>query len=254
MRTVSLLILSGVVSLHAQQLTNPRTSAADIAAGAKTFRSHCSPCHGFNGEGARGPNLAAGRFYRGSTDADLLNNISNGIPGTEMPGIFYSPDRVWQVVAYVRSLSAGAAPAKGDPARGRALYASNGCRNCHRLHGEGGRIGPDLSSIGQSRSLEHLRQAIVSPDADVRERYWIVIARDKKGQPLEGFLLNEDTYTVQFLDTKEQLRSLQKSDLAEYKVEKKSKMPSYKSRLGEDQVDDLVAYLATLRPAQGGAQ
>ncbi len=60
--------------------------------------ANCAPCHGYNGEGGRGPNLAAGRFYHGSTDLDLFNNVSNGIPGTEMPGNFYSADRIWQIV------------------------------------------------------------------------------------------------------------------------------------------------------------
>ena len=69
---------------------NPRTSPADVAAGAKTFRSHCGSCHGVNGEGGRGPNLTSGVFFHGSSDLDLLNNISDGIQGTEMPGLFYS--------------------------------------------------------------------------------------------------------------------------------------------------------------------
>src|SRR5262245_40936455 len=86
---------------------NPFTSPADVSAGAKTFRSHCAPCHGLNGEGGRGPNLTTGVFFQGSSDLDLLNNISDGIAGTEMPGLFYSPDRVWQIVAFIRSLNSG---------------------------------------------------------------------------------------------------------------------------------------------------
>src|SRR5688572_22443118 len=79
---------------------NPRVTPNDVAAGAKTFRSHCAECHGLKGEGGRGPNLTEANFYHGSSDAELLKNISDGIPGTEMPGLFYSPDRVWQVIAY----------------------------------------------------------------------------------------------------------------------------------------------------------
>ena len=196
-----------VSAQETEELKNPRTTPADVAAGAKTFRSHCSPCHGMNAEGGRGPNLAAGRFFHGSSDAELLRNISNGIPETEMPGLFYSPDRVWQVVAYIRSLNAAAARVEGDPKRGEALFRSNGCMKCHRIDGEGGRLGPDLSSIGQSRSPEHLRMSIVDPNADVRPRYWVVSFKDG-GQEQKGFLMNEDTYTVQFIDMKEQLHSV----------------------------------------------
>src|SRR5215469_8745463 len=120
------------VAALAQQddLRNPRKSAADVAQGEKTFRSHCSPCHGLKGEGGRGPNLATGIFYHGSTDADLLQNISNGIDGTEMPGLFYSPDRVWQVVAYIRSLNVAPLGISAAPvAAGEALFKGKGCSN-----------------------------------------------------------------------------------------------------------------------------
>jgi cytochrome c oxidase cbb3-type subunit III len=252
---VRLLIFLIAFAVYAQtdEVRNPRTSPADVAAGAKTFRSHCSPCHGFNGEGGRGPNLAAGVFYRGSSDAALLKNISDGIEGTEMPGLFYSPDRVWQVIAYVRSLSQQRGPASGDAAHGSKVFAAKGCMNCHRVSGEGGRIGPDLTEIGRIRSAEHLRQAVVSPNADVRERYWVVSFKDKAGKAQTGFLMNEDTYTVQFMDLSGQLHSEMKAELRDYKVDKNSKMPSFQGKLTDAELNDLVAYLSSLRP-KGGVQ
>ncbi len=249
---VVLLFAMALFGQDAKEVRNPRTSPADVAAGAKTFRSHCSPCHGMNGEGGRGPNLANGVFYRGSTDAALLNNIANGIPGTEMPGMFYNEDRIWQVVAHLRSLTGGAVPG-GDTERGRRLFQAKGCEACHRVNGQGGRMGPDLSLIGQSRSSAHLRAAIDDPNADVRQRYWVVRCKDATGEERQGFLLNEDTYTVQFIDPKDQLQSLQKAELKDYRVEKVSKMPSYKGRLKDDELQDVVAYLSSLRP-QGGAR
>jgi cytochrome c oxidase cbb3-type subunit III len=242
---------------QAQEITatrNPLTSPADVAAGAKTFRSHCAPCHGLNGDGGRGPNLASGVFFHGSSDLDLLNNISDGIPGTEMPGLFYSPDRVWQIVAFIRSLNAGkeARPAT-DVARGTELFKSKGCNQCHRVHGEGGRLGPDLSDIGKTRSMEHLRAALVDPNTDVRQRYWVVSFKDVSGKSIEGFLMNEDSYTVQFIDVNERLHSVNKPGLRDYKVEKISRMPSFKDLLSASELEQLVAYLLSLRP-KGGVQ
>lgn len=248
---------------------NPSTSPADVAAGAKTFRSHCASCHGLNGEGGRGPNLTTGVFFHGSSDLDLLNNISDGITGTEMPGLFYSPDRVWQVVAYIRSLNAGreARPAAEErsPNVARAVmldsavvlgaghFRIKGCLQCHRVNGEGGRLGPDLSDIGRTRSVEHLRIALVDPNADVRQRYWVVSFRDASGKSQEGFLMNEDTYTVQFIDMNERLHSLGKSGLKDYSVGKTSRMPSFKNSLSSSELEQLVAYLSSLRP-KGAAQ
>src|SRR4029077_6310423 len=107
MRTLVLLLWAALVAAQSK----------DVAAGEKTFRSHCAPCHGMHGEGGRGPNLASGRFYHGSSAADLLKNISEGIPGTEMPGLFYMEDRIRQIIAYIRSLHVGE-HSIGDGARG----------------------------------------------------------------------------------------------------------------------------------------
>lgn len=231
------------------ELTNPRTSPEDVAAGAKTFRSHCATCHGIRGEGGVGPALASGRFFHGSTDDALLKNISNGVPGTEMPGLFYSPDRVWQIVAYIRSLNQNPrSEVPGDTAAGSALFQSRGCARCHRVQGEGGRLGPDLTWIGKSRSPENLRDSMVNPNAVVQPRYWVFEGAAKDGTPYSGFLLNEDTYTVQFLDFQERLRSVNKSNLSSYKVKKDSRMPPFGKTLNDGQITDLVAYLSSLRP------
>ncbi len=242
----ALLLLPGL--LFAQDKENPHTSPADVAAGAKTFHSHCSPCHGYQGDGGRGPNLAAGRFYHGSSDADLLKNISEGIPGTEMPGLFYNEDRVWQVVAFIRSLSANAAHPSGDANAGAGLFRSQGCAGCHRIRGEGGALGPDLSNIGAARSLDNLKQSILAPDIEVQPTYWTVKFEDSSGKAIQGFLLNEDTYTVQLLDRAAGLHSYEKADLKNYTIDKRSTMPSYRDKLSPQQLDDLLAYLWSQRP------
>jgi putative heme-binding domain-containing protein len=247
MRRLVILLWAG--SLIAQDgIRNPRTTPEDIAAGAKSFHSHCAPCHGLKGEGGRGPNLASGRFYHGASDAELLANISDGIPGTEMPSLFYMEDRIWQIIAYIRSLNRSAERPTGDLARGMDLFRSKGCIGCHRVSGQGGGLGPDLSQIGKTRSPEHLRQSILDPGADVQPRYWVAKFKDGAGNAIEGFVMNEDTYTVQLMDMNEQLHSYEKAAIKDYRVEKTSKMPSYKESLTGEQLNDLLAYLASLRP------
>ncbi len=231
------------------EVHNPRTSPADIAAGKQTFRSHCAACHGYDGTGGRGPNLAAGIFYHGSTDEDLFNNISNGIDGTEMPGIFYSADRVWQIVAYVRSLSASSQQPPGDPRVGEALFAAKGCAQCHRVGTKGGGTGPNLSAIGAARSVAYLRESIVAPDAEVPPRYWRATFEDSQGHKVQGFLLNEDTYTVQMIGTHGRLQSYDKATLKSFAIDKRSPMPAYRGTLTAAELNDLVAYLWSLRPA-----
>lgn len=235
------------------EVHSPRMTTQDIVAGAKTFRSHCAECHGLKAEGGRGPNLAEGNFYHGSSDTDLLKNISNGIPGTEMPGLFYSPDRVWQVIAYLCLLNEPSTTA-GDRAKGESLFRSAKCGNCHRIQGDGGRMGPDLTNIGKIRSTQHMRQAIVDPGADVRQRYWVVNLIADDGKTASGFLMNEDTWSVQFIDLAGQLQSVPKSGVKSFQVEKISKMPSFKDRFNAKELDDVVAYLSSLRPGKGAIQ
>ncbi|MCY3971254.1 MAG: c-type cytochrome [Acidobacteria bacterium] len=230
---------------------NPHTTEADVEAGAKVFRRSCSLCHGADGTGGDGPDLTRGLFRHGSSDAALFRNILTGIPNTGMGGI-YQPDRsIWQVVSYVRSLSrgGGAEEVPGDPRRGRMLYMSRGsCSDCHRLNGSGGRIGPDLSDLGWRRAPVHIRASIVDPSDEMAADYRTVEVRTSDGGVVRGVLRNEDRYSIQLLDEFENLRSFQKTDLAAIDKPEESLMPPLSSFFRGRDLDDLVAYLYSLRP------
>lgn len=245
------LVLLSLLAAPGQEseVKNPRTAAADVAAGAKAFRSHCAECHGVQGEGGRGPSLTSGVFFHGSTDADLFRNISGGIPGTAMPSFFFPADGIWQVVAYVRSLArtGSAERPPGDAARGAALFRQKQCSNCHLVRGEGGVQGPDLTVIGSQRSVEHLRQSILDPGAQVSREYWVARITLESGASYTGFLRNEDTHTVQMLDFSRGLVSLSKQEFRKFEVDKSSIMPSYRGQLSGQELNDLLAYLWSLQ-------
>lgn len=230
-----------------EEVENPRQSPEDVAVGAKIFRSHCAVCHGLEGVGDRGPNLTTGVFRHATSDGALHEVISRGIPGTEMPGVYFNGAEVWQLVAYVRSLSGRAETVAGDAAAGRTIFASKGCARCHRVNSEGGRSGPDLSRIGGARSLAHLRASVVNPNEKVLPNQWRFSGMTKDGTIVSGRLLNEDTYTVQLFDSRMGLMSLAKADMASYEVLKDSAMPSYEGSIAGKDLDDLLAYLASLR-------
>ena len=232
-----------------EEIRNPYTSEEDVAAGGRLYRSHCAVCHGIEGEGGRGVDLTTGRYRHGSSDSGLFNTISKGIPGTEMPGIFFNGRQMWQLVAFVRSLSAGQAAHQvtGDPELGKSVYASNGCSGCHRIRGEGGRMGPDLSDIGAIRSLGHLQAAIVDPSESVLPQHWTARVTPDGGQQVSGIRMNEDTFSIQLLDAGGQLRSFLKADLEAVEVDRSSAMPSYDGKIGGEDLENLISYLATLR-------
>jgi putative heme-binding domain-containing protein len=248
MRFALILLIASCVFGQEAEVRNPHTMPADVAAGAKIFRSHCAECHGLKGEGGRGPNLQTGVFFHGGTDADLFRNITDGITGTAMPGVFFSADQVWQVVAYVRSLSHGGSdrPAARS-ANGEKLFREKGCMGCHLARGEGGFKGPDLSAIGSQRSVEHLRQAILDPNASVLREFWVAKITLENGASYTGFLLNEGAYSVEILDFSKGLKSLPTHDFRKFEIDKSSVMPSFKGKLSENEVNDLVAYLSSLK-------
>jgi quinoprotein glucose dehydrogenase len=138
----------------------------------------------------------------------------------------------------------------GDAVRGKAVFEGKGeCLTCHRVNGNGSRLGPDLSEIGMARreNIKALETSILDPDAEVLPANRYVRVVTKAGTTLIGRLLNQDNFTVQLLDAMGKLRSFSKTDLRESAVLTKSQMPSYKGRLSDQEVADLVSYLASLK-------
>jgi len=226
---------------------NPFNTPADQAAGAKIFRSHCATCHGARAEGGLGPNLAAGAFFHGGTDADLYRTITEGVPGTAMAGTFFDGTQVWQIVAYLRTLGGSNSAPRGDARHGEALFREKGCAGCHLAGGEGGVQGPALTYIGSQSSAEHIRESILDPNAQVAPEYHVARITLQNGSSYSGFVLNEDTYTVQLLDFSKGLQSLAKSDFKSFQKDTGSSMPSYRGKLSDTELDDLVSYLWSLK-------
>jgi len=221
------------------------------APGRKLFDSHCSRCHNMGGTGGEGPSLARPTLRHAADEEALVKLIQEGIEGTDMPGTWQiSESEVRQIAAYVRALGrVEEATLPGDRGRGRELFeGGSGCSTCHVVDGLGGILGPDLSDVGLRRGAAHLREALVSPGATVSERYLVVRARTRAGDEVSGLRLNEDSFTLQLRDQTGRIHSLSKLELEELqKAFGESLMPSYGSQLSDAELDDLVAYLASLR-------
>lgn len=242
-----------VAAMAAETVTKVKlpSSHADLARGEKLFQVHCARCHGAKGEGSRGPALNRPKLPRAPDDTSLLKVIEEGIRGTEMPGVDAMSDReMRQAAAYVRSL--GKLPMKpvpGDPARGAEIYRGKGnCVSCHSIMGEGGVAGPDLSTIGVTRSASHLRESLVDPQAAVPEDYLLVTVVPKNGPNVTGLRVNEDSFSIQVRDSSGRSHSFWKSDVTNIDKQRgKSPMPSYKGQLSDSELTDTVAYLASLK-------
>jgi len=93
----------------------------------------------------------------------MFDNVHDGIPGTAMPaateggiGVGMSDEEIWQCYLYQKRGKEGQRGRDRKRHRGKELfYGSAACGTCHMINGKGGRLGPDLSSTGASRSVEY---------------------------------------------------------------------------------------------------
>jgi cytochrome c oxidase cbb3-type subunit 3 len=238
--------------------------ASAIKEGASLFRADCSPCHGLSARGGgRGPDLTSGRWTHGSTDSAIFRTITRGVPGTEMPANGFEDSEIWAIIAYLRSLAPPKRPiVSGDSVNGKKIFfGSAGCSNCHMVMGRGGLLGPDLSRVGASRSVSYLADSIRQPDKelssgmlDPNDHYGIPLVYDTVtvvtlgGERITGVARNEDTFSVQLLATDQSLQFFLKKYVKEVTHERRSLMPPYaEDALSASQLQDLIAYLETLR-------
>lgn len=247
----------------APELKNPLAGSSQaIQEGRSQFRFNCSMCHGVDAQGTqKAPNLTSGRWAHGGSDGELFRTIQHGVPGTLMPAqeSILTESETWQVIAYLRSLQKPV-PLAGDAARGKEIFIGDGsCLSCHMVNGHGGRLGPDLSRVGAERSTAylaesvrqpsaHLAEGITEPNKDLAQKYQTVEVITREGKRIVGVALNEDSFSLQMMGMDQKLHLFVKSDVREIVHRSKSLMPpSPPEMLSDKDLQDLVAYLASLR-------
>ncbi|MFN0168581.1 MAG: c-type cytochrome [Bryobacteraceae bacterium] len=249
MRPVGLLLFLATL---AQAQTNPLAGDSKAAeTGRGMFRIYCGPCHGIKAQGGRGgPDLTRGVFQAGESDADLFRVIANGVPGTEMTGYHgtFGEDGIWRIIMYIRAAGRPVAAAvAGDRSAGERLFwGKGGCGQCHQLELRGGRFGPDLSRIGRSRNVAHLRESLLDPDADIAPGYSTVSVTGPDGTVIEGVERSRDNFSVQLVDRGGRFRSFVREDVRSIEPRTRSLMPSYRQVLNAVHLENLLAYLAGL--------
>jgi putative heme-binding domain-containing protein len=212
--------------------------------GKAQFEKLCSSCHGASAKGARGPDLT-GTLRHGALQSDIVQSILVGIPGTQMPPFSIPRRDAQSIAAYLLHLRNpnGDEPITGDAGAGSKLFFTAGCSGCHMYQGSGGRLGPDLSSIGQAKSAAQIENLIAKPHQKLAEGFQTVELRMRDGRTIRGVRKNEDTFSIQVMDTSEKLHLLLKKNIVEIHAPERSLMPE--TKLSAPQVNDLVAFLKT---------
>lgn len=234
----------------------------DPAQGKTLFEQNCSTCHGIDAGGEEGPDLHGVPSMLG--DAAVEGIVQRGVRGTAMPGFpDLKPQDAADIVAFLHTFDTNTGgTVNGDPQAGEALFKSSGCSACHMIDGQGGSVGPDLSRIGAMRGPTSLKDRLVDPGANLPQNgtgfytakwteYLMFRAVEKNGQVVQGMRVGEDSFVIVLKDVTGKFHTLWKPDLRSLQQEPgKSLMPSFKNTLTPAQMNDLVAYLMTLKVAQ----
>ena len=229
----------------------------DLSRGRLLFSNHCGRCHGLKGGGGTGPSLQRPTLVRAPDDEALASIIMNGIPGTGMPGSWMlGPEEVMDLIAFVRQLGETATePITGNVNKGRELFMGKGaCLTCHIIDGEGNSLGPELTGVGLRRGANYLRQAIQHPgkekpvDSRGFATYLVVEVELKDGRRVRGVRIKEETFSIQLRDAANQIHSFRKDELKSLRAQKdESLMPSFRETFTPEEIDHLVAFLASLK-------
>jgi putative heme-binding domain-containing protein len=244
----------GFLVLQAPQLSNAQEtgdhqySSVAIEAGSRVYTQQCALCHGPQGDTVDGINLRRGQFRNASSDDDIRRIISQGAAEGRMPPFSLRADEMDGVIAYIRAGfdPDGIAVKIGDPSRGQRLFEGKGaCTACHRVNGVGPRTAPDLTDIGAIRTPAALQRSLLEPESALLPINRPVRIVTRNEEVITGRRLNEDTYTVQLIDSQERLRSLVKADLVRYELSESATHEP--TSLSSDEVADLIGYLFSLR-------
>ena len=171
------------IPIQAEDRKNPLPDSQEVLnQGREVFAQSCALCHGADGRGETyiGRNMYPPAMDMNSphvqhwSDAELFWIIQNGVRLTGMPSweSSISETDTWKLVRFIHGLPRFNAvpPAPAPQAQqasqnldaalvkyGKTLYRQEGCFTCHRLNGEGGPVGPDLTTEGErGRTTEWL--------------------------------------------------------------------------------------------------
>ena len=156
----------------------------------------------------------------------------------------YSPQIVEQLAA--------AAAGSGDAVRGRQVFLSKlaNCTACHKVAGQGGDVGPDLSVVGSGLPVPLIIESLFWPNRQVKEGFLATRVITTEGQIFTGYKLKETADDVQLRDiTTREVRRIAKQDVEEMAAVGSVMPVGLTAGMTEGEVRDLIRYLSELGQA-----
>jgi len=140
--------------------------------------------------------------------------------------------------------------AGGNAAEGRKIFferAEASCLRCHRVHGEGGDVGPSQDGIGTRQTREYMLESIVLPNAKIAPGFETVIVTTKTGGSVAGILKSETDQELVLNSPEDGLIKVKKADIAK-RERGQSGMPEGLGQvLSKRDLRDLIEFLSSLK-------
>lgn len=152
------------------------------------------------------------------------------------------PGRKWSTV---EAVEVAGQSSKRNFKQGQNLFHATSCSKCHRLAGEGGAIGPDLSTAAKKFSLQDMIDAIIEPSKAISDQYGSHQVVTDDGRVLVGRTveIGEEVY-VYTVEADAKPVILKKEDITSITPSKISQMPvGLVDPLNDEELKDLIAYL-----------
>jgi len=223
-------------------------------------KKSCPACHAIEDEGGvLGPDLTrAGLLYSPEWLFQWLNNPQEIKPNTKMPDQGLSKKEVKAIISFLMGLvgedeeELSTLSKKGNSKNGEKLFfdlkGKAKCAKCHSVNQKGGKIGPNLSFVGSSRTDGFLIESILEPSKALTSGYSTVSVITKDGKFYTGVQKNEKFESFDLVDETGKVESIMRNRVNKFKFSDKSLMPdNFKTLLSEKETSDILSYLKTLK-------
>jgi quinoprotein glucose dehydrogenase len=143
----------------------------------------------------------------------------------------------------------------GDANRGSVIFhekAEAQCLRCHKIDGNGGEVGPELTGIGKRQPREYILESIVQPDKQIAENFESVVLAMADGTILTGVLKSEDEKAVNVMTAEGKLIAVPKADIEERKRGASAMPEDIIKSLTRSEIRDLVEYLYQSKESKAG--
>ncbi len=143
---------------------------------------------------------------------------------------------------------------RGDPRRGERIFFESSaaqCQKCHRVHGRGGTLGPNLSQIGKKYDRRGLLETILQPSKAIAPEYYVYLAETTSGHLHAGFLVQRTDREIVLRDANDRLIRIPAGELERLERQPRSMMPELVLQdLSAQDAADLLAFLETLTQSE----